>query len=194
MTRLHPELSRFTNHRYDHGRSLPVRLLWIACEALVMKNPLFVWSGGKAKLLRLFGAKIGKGVVIKPNLSVKHPWFLTVGDHVWLGEKAWIDNLAPVTIEDDCCLSQGAMLLTGNHNYSMVTFDFISKPIVMKRGSWVGAQAVVCPGVTLGDCAILSVGSVATKDLEPWGIYQGVPAVKVREREITEAGRRYSGT
>lgn len=194
MEPLYPDLSRFRNDRYDHGRGLPVRLLWIFCEALILKNPLFVWSEGKAILLRLFGAKVGKGVVIKPNLSVKHPWFLTVGDHVWLGEKAWIDNLAPVAIENDCCLSQGAMLLTGNHNYSMVTFDFLAQPITMKRGSWVGAQALVCPGVTVGEGAILAAGSVATKALEPWGIYQGQPAVRVRERVVSESGKRYAGT
>jgi hypothetical protein len=77
MEPLYPDLSRFRNDKYSHGRSFPVRLLWIFCEALVLKNPLFVWSEGKAILLRLFGAKVGKGVVIKPNLSVKHPWFLT---------------------------------------------------------------------------------------------------------------------
>jgi len=189
-----PDLSRFRNDKYSHGRSLPIRLLWIACEALFLKNPLSVWSEGKATLLRLFGAKIGKGVVIKPSLSIKHPWLLEVGDHCWLGEQAWIDNLAPVRIERDCCLSQGALLLTGNHNYSKVTFDFLCRPIVLKRGSWVGARAVVCPGVTIGEGAILSVGAVASHDLEPWGIYQGTPALKVRERIVTEEGLRYAGT
>jgi putative colanic acid biosynthesis acetyltransferase WcaF len=164
------------------------------CEALFLKNPMFLWSGGKVALLRFFGARVGNGVVIKPSVSIKHPWFLEIGDHCWIGEQCWIDNLAPVTLASHCCLSQGALLLTGNHNYSKTTFDFISQPIRMERGSWVGARAVVCPGVTLAEGAVLAAGAVATRDLEAWGVYQGNPAVRVKERVVSEEGRRYGGT
>ena len=186
MPLLIPDLSRFRNDKYFHGRNVLIRTLWVITEALVLRNPVSVWSLGKVWVLRAFGAKIGKGTVIKPSVSIKHPWFLEIGDHVWLGEHLWIDNLARVRIGSHACLSQGAMLLTGNHDYKAVTFDFQCHPIVIEDGAWVGAQATVCPGVTVGRGAVLAVGSIATKDLEPFGIYQGNPAQKVRARNIAE--------
>lgn len=139
-------------------------------------------SGVKCLILKLFGAKIGKGVVIKPGVSVKYPWLLKVGDYSWIGEDVWIDNLAQVTIGSNCCISQGAMLLCGNHNYKLPTFDLIVKPIIIKNGAWVGAKSTVCPGVTIHEEAMLSVGSIATKDLQANCIYQGNPAIYARER------------
>ena len=135
-------------------------------------------------VLKLFGAKIGKGVVIKPNVNIKYPWLLEIGDHTWVGEKVWIDNLAKVTIGSNVCLSQGAMLLCGNHNYKKTTFDLILGEIVLEDGTWIGAHAVVCPGVTTGSHSILAVNSVANKDLESYSVYQGNPAVKIRERIV----------
>ena len=97
----------------------------------------------------------------------------------------WIDNLAQVTIGNHVCISQGAFLLTGNHNFSLSTFDLITKPLIVEDGVWIGAQAIVCPGVVCGSHAVLSVGSVATQSLEAYGVYQGNPAVKVKERVIS---------
>ncbi len=87
-----------------------------------------------------------------------------------------------VVIGKHVCISQEAMLLTGNHNYKKPTFDLITRPIVLEDGSWIGAKAIVCPGVTVASHAILSVGSVATKDMETYMIYQGNPAISVRKR------------
>lgn len=126
--------------------------------------------------LRLFGAKIGRGVVIKPGVSVKYPWMLEIGDYSWIGEDVWIDNLAQVTIGANCCISQGAMLLCGNHNYKLETFDLMVKSIIIEDGAWIGAQSTVCPGVMVKKEAVLAVGSIATSVLEASTIYQGNPA------------------
>jgi putative colanic acid biosynthesis acetyltransferase WcaF len=96
----------------------------------------------------------------------------------------WIDNLTSVTIGDHVCLSQGALLLTGNHNYKKNTFDLITGPITLEDGVWIGAKSVVCPGVRCSSHSVLAVGSVAAKDLKPYFIYQGNPAAPVRERII----------
>jgi putative colanic acid biosynthesis acetyltransferase WcaF len=149
-------------------------------------NPLNPFSGLKVFLLRLFGAKVGKGVVIKPNVNIKYPWLLEIGDYTWIGERAWIDNLAQVKIGKNCCISQGAMLLCGNHNYKKPTFDLIVKPITLEDGAWVGALSVVCPGVTIKSHAILTVQSVAAETLEPFALYKGNPAVRIRERVISD--------
>lgn len=179
------DLSSFNNSWYRPGNKLKI-ILWYFINAIFFLNPLFPFMGVKRFLLRLFGAKIGKGVIIKPDVNVKYPWKLIVGNYVWIGEKVWIDNLTNVTIGDNVSISQGAMLLCGNHNYKQTTFDLIVKEIVIEKGAWIGAQSVVCPGITCKSHSILTVGSVATKDLEPYKIYQGNPAKFVREREFEE--------
>ena len=137
-------------------------------------------------MLKLFGAKIGKGVVIKPSVNIKYPWKLSIGDHTWIGENVWIDNLGEVKIGANACISQGAMLLCGNHNYKKVAFDLIVGNIELEDGVWIGAHSVVCPGVKCKSHSLLAVKSVATKNLEAWKIYQGNPAIVVRDREIKE--------
>mgnify|MGYP000233476699 FL=1 len=171
------DLSKYDNSWYNPGGNALKRFLWYFVNALVIKNHLNPISGIRVKALRLFGAKIGRGVVIKPGVNVKYPWLLTVGDYSWIGEDVWIDNLAEVSIGSNCCLSQGAMLLCGNHNYRLPTFDLMVKPIIVEDGAWVGAKSVVCPGVTVGRDSILTVGSMATSNLETGKIYQGIPAV-----------------
>lgn len=171
------DLSKYDNSWYNPGGNALKRFLWYFVNALVIKNHLNPISGIRVKALRLFGAKIGRGVVIKPGVNVKYPWLLTVGDYSWIGEEVWIDNLAEVSIGSNCCLSQGAMLLCGNHNYRLPTFDLMVKPIIVEDGAWVGAKSVVCPGVTVGRDSILTVGSMATSNLEAGKIYQGIPAV-----------------
>lgn len=136
-------------------------------------------------LLKLFGAKVGSGVVIKPGVNIKYPWKLIIGDFSWIGEDVWIDNIEQVIIGSNVCISQGAMLLTGNHNYKSVSFDLVIGSITLEEGVWIGAQAVVCPGVSCGSHSILTVGSVAPKNLEPYSIYQGNPAIKIRNRIIS---------
>jgi putative colanic acid biosynthesis acetyltransferase WcaF len=109
---------------------------------------------------RLFGAKIGQGVRIKPGVRVKFPWRLIVGDYVWIGEDAWLDNIAPITIESHVCLSQGVYLCTGNHNWVHPDFKLIPAPIHIQESSWIAAKSVIGPGVTVGWGAVLTLGGV----------------------------------
>ncbi|NTW26063.1 MAG: colanic acid biosynthesis acetyltransferase WcaF, partial [Lentimicrobium sp.] len=144
------DLSVYTTGSFNTGAGTFKRLLWYYTNIVFFISPLNPVSSLKVGLLKLFGARIGKGVVIKPAVNIKYPWKLSVGDYSWIGEKAWIDNLAEVTIGSHCCISQGAMLLCGNHNFKKPTFDLITKPIVLEEGAWVGAFSIVCPGVTMG--------------------------------------------
>lgn len=179
------DLSRYDNSWYHPGRNAFVRALWYACNSLLLTGRI-PGSSWRRTLLRLFGARIGNGVVIKPSVNVKYPWKLEIGAHAWIGERVWIDNLDKVTIGAHACLSQGATLICGNHNYKSAGFDLQLGPINIENGAWIGACASVAPGVRCGSHSVLSMGSVAYADLEAWGIYSGVPAVKVREREITQ--------
>ena len=176
-------LSKYNNSWFNPSGKLK-RLLWYIINVVFFINPLNPISLVKVNLLRLFGAKIGKSVNIKPGVSIKYPWLLKVGNYVWIGENVWIDNLAKVTIGDNVCISQGAMLLCGNHNYKKITFDLMVNEIKLEEGVWIGAKSIVCSAVTCKSHAILSVGSVATINLDPYAIYQGNPAKKIRNRVI----------
>lgn len=177
------DLSRYSINAYKPGGSLRIAL-WMLVNIIFFKSSLPYPYSFKTWLLRILGARVGRGVVIKPSVSIKYPWFLEVGDHVWIGEGVWIDNLDKVTIGNNVCISQGAMLLCGNHDYKSTTFDLIVKPINIEDGVWVGAKAVVVQGVTLKEHSVITVGSVITKDTEPFGIYRGNPAEMIRDREI----------
>lgn len=119
------DLSLYNNAWYNTGASVIKRTLWYFANSAILNNSFIPFSRIKIKVLRLFGAKIGKGVVIKPSVNIKYPWNLKIGDYVWIGENVWIDNLVEVSIGDNVCISQGAMLLCGNHNYKKTSFDLM---------------------------------------------------------------------
>ena len=178
------DLSSFSTGNFVKGASFVKRTLWFFVNAIIVKASWNPFMGLKICLLRLFGAKIGKRLYIKPCVLIKSPWNLTIGDDCWLGENCWIDNLDKVTIGNNVCISQGALLITGNHDYTKVDFPYRNAPIVIEDGAWIGAKAVVAPGVRIASHSILSLGTVMTKDTEPYGIYQGNPGVKIKERVI----------
>lgn len=179
-------LASFNGSNFDKGAGILKMTLWYFVNAMIVRASWNPFMKIKVFLLRLFGAEIGKGLVIKNNVIIKSPWNLIIGDDCWIGENCWIDNLDKVTIGSNVCISQGAMLLTGNHDYTVYNMPYRNAPIVIEDGAWIGAQTTVCPGVTMHKNAILTVGSVATKDMKENGIYQGNPAVKVRERKIKQ--------
>jgi putative colanic acid biosynthesis acetyltransferase WcaF len=167
------------------GASRFRQVCWYFVNILFFKNPLVVFSPLKTGLLRMFGARLGKGIVIKPAVNVKFPWKLQMGDHCWIGEGVWIDNLSDVIIGSHVALSQGSMLLSGSHAYRKTTFDFISAPITLEDGVWICAKAIVLGGTTCRTHSILTAGSVSDKELEPYTIYKGNPAVAVKTRTIS---------
>lgn len=176
------DLSTFNNDWFHPGSKVK-RTCWYLTSLLFFESG-FPLNGFKIFLLKLFGATIGRQVVLKPHVRIKYPWKLAIGDHCWIGEDVWIDNLAQVKIGANSCLSQGSMLLCGNHDYTRSTFDLMVKDIILEEGVWIGAKSIVCPGVICRSHAVLSVGSVATSELLAYSIYQGVPAQKVKDRII----------
>ena len=138
----------------------------------------------KVFILKCFGGKVGKNVVIKPWVKIKFPWMLSLGNSVWLGESVWIDNISEIKIGNNVCISQGALLITGNHNYSSEKFELISKPIIIEDGVWVCANTTLIGGITIHSHAVLAINSLASKDLEPYSIYSGNPAIFIKKRNI----------
>jgi len=160
------------------------QVCWYLTNILFFKNTFNISSALKVFLLKLFGAQIGTGVVIKPGVNIKYPWKLTVGNHSWIGEEVWIDNLSTVVIGNSVTVSQGALILTGSHDHTKETFDFISLPVELEDGSWIGAKAVVYGGVTCYSHSILGINAVAESNLLAYTIYKGNPAVPVLKRVI----------
>jgi putative colanic acid biosynthesis acetyltransferase WcaF len=176
-------LDLYSPRGFGRGRSALSEAAWMVAQILLLASPL-PGSRFRVWLLRLFGARIGQHVTIKPGVRVKFPWRLQVGDHVWIGEEAWIDNLAEVTLGDHCCLSQGVYLCTGNHDWSQPTFDLVVRPIRIQSQSWLAARSVVGPGVTVQEGAVLGLGSVAIHDLQAWQVHFGSPALPVGPRVV----------
>ena len=187
-------LATYDGRTFHPGRSRLWQAAWFFLGLPVLRCSWLPSSGLRVRLLRVFGAHIGKGVVIKPGVRVKFPWRLSVGNDCWLGEDCWIDNLGFVTLGHDVCVSQGAYFCTGNHDWSDPAFRETIRPITLEDGSWVGAKAVLAPGVTVGRNAVAAAGSVVLRSLPPDEIHAGNPACFQRRRCIrTQAGRAISG-
>jgi putative colanic acid biosynthesis acetyltransferase WcaF len=178
------DLSSYSTARFDRGAGKFRECIWLLVSFFLFRLCPFSLSALKRTALRAFGAKIGRGVVIKPQVKITFPWKLIVGDFVWLGEECWLLNLDRITIGSNVCISQRPFLCTGNHNYRLPTFDLIVKPITIEDGAWLGAACWVGPGARIGSHSVLTARSVLAGDMEPWGIYQGNPAVFIKKRII----------
>ncbi|HTP30015.1 MAG TPA: WcaF family extracellular polysaccharide biosynthesis acetyltransferase [Anaeromyxobacteraceae bacterium] len=181
-------LAEFNNSWYEPGRPLWIRAAWMAANRAFLLTS-FPWPYAvKRAVLRAFGAKVGRGVVVKPRVTVKYPWRLRLGDDAWVGESVWIDCLASVSVGANVCLSQACMIETGNHDWSSPTFDLRLGEVTLEEGSWAAVRSLLLPGSRLARHAVLGAGSVLAGDTEEEGVYVGVPAVKVKERALRAAG------
>ena len=178
------QLDRYAVGSYTPGAPFWKQLLWYFIGSPLVQSYWLPMTAIKVWILRSFGAQIGQGVRIKPGVQIKFPWRLTIGDHVWLGEEAWLDNLAPIAIGSHVCISQGVYLCTGNHNWSHPDFELKVAPIHIEASSWIAARAVIGPGVTVGKGAVLALGGVTGRSLNPMTIYSGNPAQPIKERKM----------
>jgi putative colanic acid biosynthesis acetyltransferase WcaF len=158
--------------------------LWLLTSNIFFLTNIPYPNKFKVFILKLFGSKIGNKVVIKPWVKIKFPWMLTLGNAVWLGESVWIDNISEVKIGNNVCISQGALLITGNHNYSSRLFELNSKSIKIEDGVWICAKTIVIGGVTIHSHAVLAINSMASCDLSSYSIYSGNPAIFIKNRII----------
>ncbi len=150
--------------------------LWLLSKILFFLNP-FPWpSGLRVFLLGLFGARVGRQVVIRSGVNITFPWRLTVGDHVWIGEDVLVLSLAPVTLGSHVCVSQRAFLCTGSHDWRRESFDLQVRPIVVEDEVWIAAQAFIGPGTSIGAGSIVCAGTVLMKSIPPQSLAKGNPA------------------
>jgi putative colanic acid biosynthesis acetyltransferase WcaF len=174
------DLSAFSAEGFDRGTSRVMESLWWIARWAFFETS-FPWpSALRVALLRFFGARVGQGVVIRGKVNITMPWRVTIGDHVWIGEEVLILSLAAVVIEDSVCISQRAFLCTGSHDYTKRSFDLITKPITLRRGVWVAAQAFIAPGVEIGEGAVVGAGSVIAENVAARTLVRGNPAIVIK--------------
>lgn len=177
------QLDRYrTPPDWHAGAPWLVRTLWFCAGAPLLSSHWLPGSVWRVALLRSFGARVGSGCRLKPGLRVKFPWRLQVGRACWLAEDAWLDNLALITLGDRVCLSQGAYLCTGNHDFRSPGFDLRLGPITIGPDAWIAARAVLAPGTVIGHSAVVALGAVVSGTVPPGAIVRGNPAVVVGQR------------
>jgi putative colanic acid biosynthesis acetyltransferase WcaF len=159
------------------------RFLWQIVYTLLFRTSPRPFHAWRAMLLRVFGARLGPGCHIYPRAVIWAPWNLSCEDTVAIADEAIVYNPDPVNLKSHCIISQQAYLCGATHDYDDPAFPMISAPITVERYAWVCARASVMPGVTIGEGVVLGLGSVASSDLEPWSVYAGLPARKIRERK-----------
>jgi len=169
-------LDLYDNSRFDRGAGRIKEGLWVLCKGLFFLNP-FPWpSSLRNWLLQLFGAHIGRNVVIRSGVNISFPWRFSAGNHVWIGEDVCILTLAPVTLGSHVCISQRAFLCTGSHDWKSETFDLQVKPITVEDQVWIAAQAFIGPGTRLGQGSVIAAGVVLLKSIPANSIVKGNPA------------------
>jgi putative colanic acid biosynthesis acetyltransferase WcaF len=166
---------------FKRTRSRAVEALWMVVEFLLVTNPLQVSSTLRVWALRLFGARIGANIIMRPRVRVKFPWNLQIGHNCWIGEGVWIHNQGLVTIEDNTVVSQETFITTGSHDVQR-SMDLIIKPVVLRRGAWLTTRCIVLQGVEVGQNTVVTPGSVVRGTLPPNRVYGGNPAAFISER------------
>ena len=179
------DLSQAGYGKFTRTRSKWIEALWIIVEFCFITNPIQVSSKLRILLIRVFGGKIGKNVIMRPRVRIKFPWNLEIGDNCWIGEGVWIHNQDKVSIGDNTVISQEAFITTGSHDHYK-TMDLITKPVKIGAGVWVTSRSMILLGVSIADNTIITPNSVVHKNITQTGIYGGNPAIFLKERKITD--------
>lgn len=175
-------LDKFDNRGFDRGAGCLREGAWWVVRSLLFAPWFPVPSCWKVAALRLFGARVGRGVVIRGRVNITFPWRVEIGDHVWIGDEVLILSLGAVKIGSHTCISQRAFLCTGSHNHRKESFDLVVKPVTVGESCWIGAQAFVGPGVKVGKGATVGAGAVVIKDVKAGTVVAGNPAAVVGKR------------
>jgi putative colanic acid biosynthesis acetyltransferase WcaF len=177
------DLSAFRVPPGFRGRSVVIVQLW-----WIVQSTLFSWSpqvmyGWRVWLLRLFGAKIGHHVLIRPGARITYPWKLTIGDYVWAGDGTEFYTLAEIVIGSHVAIAQDVAIVTGSHKFRQTTFDIYAEPIRIEDQCWLCAGSFIHQGVTLGRGSVIGARAVVQKSTEPYSINAGFPARAVGTRK-----------
>ncbi|MBN4060261.1 WcaF family extracellular polysaccharide biosynthesis acetyltransferase [Planctomycetaceae bacterium AH-315-I19] len=163
-------------------REKVLRVLWNYIGQNLMRTTFHNWYGLRNALLRAFGATIGEHVRIRPSVRIEQPWNLTIGDNSSLGDRTIVYCLGKITIGANVSVSQHAHLCAGTHDYTKPDLPLLRPPIVIQDNVWLATEVFVGPGLTVGEGAVVGARSGVMGDLEPWGVYVGTPAKRIKDR------------
>jgi putative colanic acid biosynthesis acetyltransferase WcaF len=179
-------LALFTVPSEFRGRSkFVVQLWWIIQETFFSWSPQFLY-GWRAFLLKLFGAKIGKGVKIRSTVKITYPWKIVIGDYSWVGDDCTLYSLGNINIGSHVAIAHGVYFNTGGHDYSKPSFDIFSKQISIQNECWITNDVYIAPGVNIGQGTIVGARSSVFKDLPEGMICIGTPAIAIKNRLTNE--------
>jgi putative colanic acid biosynthesis acetyltransferase WcaF len=164
------------------GRSAFTVQLWYLVQATLFRCSPQIFYGFRRWLLRLFGAQVGEGAIIRASATLTYPWKIKIGDHSWIGDGVVIYSFAQITIGNDVVVSQRSYLCAGSHDYRSRTFDITSSPIVIEDKAWIAADVFVAPGVTIRKGAVVGARSSVYTDLPGMMVCLGSPARPVHPR------------
>ncbi|KQC32389.1 acyl transferase [Nonlabens sp. YIK11] len=168
-----------TNFR---GRSaLTVQLWWLVQSTLFACSPQFMY-GWRRFLLRAFGAKIGRNVIVRPTARFQFPWKISIGHNSWIGDEVNLYSLGKIEIGDDVVISQRSYICTGTHDPFKHTFDISSHKIIIEDQCWLATDVFVAPGVTIGRGTVIGARSSVFKNLPSGKVCMGSPAVVIKDR------------
>ena len=161
-----------------------IQLWWLVQVSLFGWSPQ-VFYGWRRFLLRLFGAKIGKGVIIRPSARITYPWKVSIGDSAWIGDDVVLYSLGEIEIGANAVVSQRCYLCTGSHDYTQPTFDIYAKPILIGAEAWLATDVFVAPGIRIGRGAVVGARSSVFEDIPELMLAKGTPAKAFKKRELS---------
>ena len=149
---------------WNRGINIFLEAIWLVIFVPLISSSI-PGSYWRKIILKIFGAKLGKGIRLSSRLRVKMPWKLRIGNSSWIGEDVWIDNLDLFIISKNVCISQGVYFCSGNHNYKKTSFDLIYEKIIIESNVWIGAKSIIGPGVKIEKSSVVTMGSILTKNI-----------------------------
>ncbi len=180
------DLSRFSLPLGFRKRNpVVVQLWWLVQASLFRCSPQFLY-GWRRFLLRSFGARIGKNVLVRPTARVQFPWNLVIGDWSWIGDDVVLYNLAQIWIGEHVVVSQRSYICSGSHDWKREDFAITASPVSIKREAWVAADCFVGPGVTIGEGTVIGARSSVLHDMPPGMICFGSPAIPIKTRKAEQ--------
>ena len=187
------DLGLYDSSAFDEGAPRWKRRLWLVVRCIFFQTSWPWRPRFRAGLLRVFGARVGTGLLFGANVNISYPWRLTIGDNVWIGDDVGVLSLAQVTIESNVCVSRRAFLCTGSHDFGRKDFKLKVAPITVRRGTWIAIGSLIAAGVTIGEGAVVSAGSVVLEDIPANCLVRGNPAQLVRRIHRVSSGSAASG-
>ena len=179
------DLGRYHQPGYDAGGSRLKMLIWWLVQAIAFPLTLHTAHGIRCWLLRLFGAKIGAHVIIRPTARFTYPWNIEIGDYSWIGDDAVLYSLAPIKIGRHCVVSQKSYLCTGSHDISDPRFGLVTGEIVVENGAWVATDCFIGPAVRIGANAVIGARSTVLQSLPAGQICVGTPCKPTKKRPMS---------